>query len=164
MAPTGAQGVKKVSSWNQPWPFLTHIPSPWWKSILLYGSGPNLSSFEFSDLPDPHLNLTWPGPELDNWIGHQNVASFEVGFRLIMAFRLLNVYFTYLCTDTAFIGCMYVMYIEHWTRIPIWISGRTEMSDLIIGCLCLFLIFIKYHKNYTYLITRYIILSYLILI
>lgn len=25
------------------------------------------------------------------------------------------------------------------------------MSDLIIGCLCLFLIFIKFHKNYTYL-------------
>ena len=46
------------------------------------------------------------------------------------------------------------MYIEHW-RIPIWISGLglwTEMSDLIIGCLCLFLIiFIKFHKNYTYL-------------
>ena len=44
------------------------------------------------------------------------------------------------------------MYIEHW-RIPIWISGLglwTEMSDLIIGCLCLFLIiFIKFHKNYT---------------
>ena len=44
----------------------------WWKPILLYGSGPNpwvLSSLSWtlpdSDLPDPHLTLTWPGPELD---------------------------------------------------------------------------------------------------
>ena len=46
-----------------------------WKPNLLYGSGPNpwvLSSLSWtlpdSDLPDPHLNLTWPGPgpELDN--------------------------------------------------------------------------------------------------
>ena len=49
-----------------------------WKPNLLYGSGPNLwvlSSLSWtlpdSDLPDPHLTLTWPGPgpELDKNVG-----------------------------------------------------------------------------------------------